>query len=59
MAEVNLFSIGERLEELRTLAASRVIHTEEGRHLVAHLARILETIAGGKPTTELPRRHYE
>jgi hypothetical protein len=58
MTGIELISMRERLTELRALGASRVIHTEEGRHIIAHLARIVETIVDGKPGTELPRRHH-
>ncbi len=56
---MNEAALRKWLNEFSTFAKSRIVHTEEGRHLVAHLARFAEIIVDGAPRTELPPRHHE
>ena len=52
-------ALEEQLADVKSLAGSRVIRTEEARELVLRLQRLIEVLVYGEARTPLPTRHHE
>ena len=58
MEKVEVTQLLGQLESAKTLMASRVIKTEEGRELLTRHIQLLETLIHGKPITPSLARHH-